>query len=52
MGAWTYIATILEDISGQKPFYTGRDASASPAVGSLAIHKIEQTALVEKAFLG
>ena len=52
MGAWTYIAPILEEISGEKPFYAGRDASASPAVGSLAIHKIEQAALVETAFLG
>ena len=52
MGAWTYIAPILEELSGQKPFYAGRDASASPAVGSLAIHKIEQAALVETAFIG
>ena len=52
MGAWTYIAPIIEEISGQKPFYAGRDASASPAVGSLAIHKVEQAALVETAFWG
>ncbi len=50
MGAWAYIATILEEIVGQKPFYAGRDASASPAVGSLSIHKIEQTELVKRAF--
>lgn len=50
MGAWAYIATILEEIVGQKPFYAGRDASASPAVGSLSIHKTEQTELVKRAF--
>ena len=52
MGAWSYIATILETIIGQRPFYAGRDASASPAVGSLALHRIELDALLKAAFTG
>jgi 2-oxoglutarate dehydrogenase E1 component len=50
MGAWTYIAPELEAIFGRKPRYVGRDASASPAVGSLAVHKIELNALLKDAF--
>ncbi|MDO8544276.1 MAG: 2-oxoglutarate dehydrogenase E1 component, partial [Opitutaceae bacterium] len=38
MGAWGWIAPQLEEIFGRKPAYAGRDASASPAVGSLALH--------------
>jgi 2-oxoglutarate dehydrogenase E1 component len=52
MGAWSYIAPILETIIGQRPFYAGRDASASPAVGSLALHRIELDALLKAAFTG
>ncbi len=50
MGAWPYIAPLLEEIAGRKPLYAGRDSSASPAVGSLVLHKAEQSALVEAAF--
>jgi 2-oxoglutarate dehydrogenase E1 component len=50
MGAWSYIAPELETIFGRKPRYVGRDASASPAVGSLAVHKIELNALLKDAF--
>jgi 2-oxoglutarate dehydrogenase E1 component len=49
-GAWTFIAPQLEAIFGRKPLYAGRDASASPAVGALALHKIEQAALLQQAF--
>jgi len=52
MGAWNYIAPHLETIIGQRPFYAGRDASASPAVGSLALHRIELDALLNAAFTG
>lgn len=52
MGAWSYIAPLLETILGQRPFYAGRDASASPAVGSLALHRIELDALLKAAFNG
>jgi 2-oxoglutarate dehydrogenase E1 component len=50
MGGWSFMAPILEPICGMKPVYAGRKASASPACGSLNIHKIEQDALVEHAF--
>ncbi len=50
MGAWTYIAPELETVFGRKPRYVGRDASASPAVGSLAVHKIELNAFLKDAF--
>lgn len=50
MGAWTYIAPQLEEIFGRKALYAGRDASASPAVGSLAIHRLELAAFLKDAF--
>jgi 2-oxoglutarate dehydrogenase E1 component len=50
MGAWTFIAPRLEEIFGRKPAYAGRDASASPAVGALALHKLEQASLLQAAF--
>jgi 2-oxoglutarate dehydrogenase E1 component len=50
MGGWTYIAPHLRRILGRDILYAGRAASASPAVGSLAVHKREQQCLVEEAF--
>jgi 2-oxoglutarate dehydrogenase E1 component len=50
MGAWSYIAPQIEEIFGRKPTYAGRDASASPAVGNLALHRMELTALLNDAF--
>jgi 2-oxoglutarate dehydrogenase E1 component len=50
MGAWSFIAPHLEHIFGHKAFYAGRDASASPAVGHLARHRLEQAALIRAAF--
>ena len=49
-GAWSFIAPQLEAIFGRKATYAGRDASASPAVGQLAVHRVEQAALVKDAF--
>ncbi len=49
MGAWNFIRYRLEDVTGIRPIYAGRDEAASPATGSLAIHKIEQNDLVESA---
>ncbi|MEM6821534.1 MAG: 2-oxoglutarate dehydrogenase E1 component, partial [Verrucomicrobiota bacterium] len=49
-GAWNYIEPILRAASGKQIHYSGRDASASPATGSLAIHQLEQADLVERAF--
>jgi 2-oxoglutarate dehydrogenase E1 component len=50
MGAWTYIAPHLRRLLAKDVIYAGRAASASPAVGSLAVHKREQQCLVEEAF--
>jgi 2-oxoglutarate dehydrogenase E1 component len=50
MGAWTWIAPQLEELFGHKAIYAGRDAGASPAVGALAVHKIERAALLQDAF--
>jgi 2-oxoglutarate dehydrogenase E1 component len=50
MGAWSHIAPELEEIFGRKPKYAGRDAASSPAVGALAVHKLELTALLHDAF--
>ena len=50
MGAWSFIAPRLESLFGKKPSYAGRSSSASTAVGSLAIHKYEQSELVAQAY--
>ena len=50
MGAWSWIAPQLEEIFGRKATYAGRDASASPAVGLLALHRLELAALLKDAF--
>ncbi len=53
MGAWTYIAPRLDALNGAAPLrYAGRDASASTAVGSRAIHIRELQQFVEDAFAG
>jgi 2-oxoglutarate dehydrogenase E1 component len=50
MGAWTFMEPRLWALFGRKIIYAGRNASASPAVGSLAIHKREQAQLIADAF--
>jgi len=50
MGAWTFIEPRLRTIFWTEIAYAGREASASPAVGSLARHKREQARLVADAF--
>jgi 2-oxoglutarate dehydrogenase E1 component len=50
MGAWSWIAPQLESIFGRPALYAGRDASASPAVGTLALHRLELAALLKQAF--
>ncbi len=49
MGAWTFMAPRLHQLAGTHFEYVGRDASASPATGSHAVHDREQTELVEAA---
>ena len=50
MGAWRFLEPLIEESAGKRPLYAGRDAAASPAVGSLAVHRIEQKQLIEDAF--
>ena len=50
MGGWTFIAPRMMETIERMPRYAGRGEAASPAVGSLAIHKYEQAKLVEEAF--
>ncbi len=50
MGAWTFMEPRLRKLCKREVAYAGRDASASPAVGSLARHKSEQAALIAEAF--
>ena len=49
MGAWTFVAPRLQELMGRHFQYVGRDASASPATGSHAVHDREQAELVEAA---
>ncbi|TVR53335.1 MAG: 2-oxoglutarate dehydrogenase E1 component [Puniceicoccaceae bacterium] len=50
MGAWPYMAPRLERLFGRPFRYAGRGPSASPAVGSLALHKQELAEFLEDAF--
>ncbi len=51
MGAWTHMGWQLRRMfEPHLIWYAGRNASASPAVGSLGIHKKEQAQLVQDAF--
>jgi 2-oxoglutarate dehydrogenase E1 component len=50
MGAWAFMEPRLRRIFRRETAYAGRDASASPAVGALAMHKREQAQLIKEAF--
>ncbi len=52
MGAWTFIEPRLRELLGRPVAYVGRDASASPATGSLFVHQREQAELLEAALAG
>jgi len=49
MGAWTFLSPMLEKLLGRKVEYVGRTPTASPATGSLTLHKREQASLVADA---
>ncbi|MDQ6766078.1 MAG: 2-oxoglutarate dehydrogenase E1 component, partial [Verrucomicrobiota bacterium] len=49
MGAWTFIEPRLRALFGREVAYAGRNASASPAVGALTLHKREQAELIWEA---
>jgi 2-oxoglutarate dehydrogenase E1 component len=48
-GAWQYMVLAVKEQLGVELSYIGRDASASPAVGSKHAHKDQQEALVTAA---
>src|SRR4029077_20702124 len=50
MGAWTYIEPRLRALLGREIPYAGRNASASPSVGALALHNGEQACVIAEAF--
>ena len=50
MGAWTFMEPRLRAMFKREIAYAGRNASASPAVGALTLHKREQAALIADAF--
>jgi len=50
MGSWSFIAPQLEAIFGKKVAYAGREAAASPAVGTLSLHRFELNILLKEAF--
>jgi 2-oxoglutarate dehydrogenase E1 component len=50
MGAWSFMEPRLRKLFGRDILYAGRDASASTATGSHAIHELEQRELVNQAF--
>jgi len=50
MGGWSFVAPLIAQTLDLHPAYAGRDAGASPAVGSFAVHKIEQADLIRQAF--
>ncbi|MFM7743541.1 MAG: hypothetical protein ACKO8X_08655, partial [Verrucomicrobiota bacterium] len=50
MGGWSFVAPLIEETLSIRPLYAGRDAAASPAVGSLSVHKIEQADVIRQAF--
>jgi 2-oxoglutarate dehydrogenase E1 component len=49
MGAWSFIEPRLRALFGREIAYAGRNASASPAVGALTLHKREQAELIWEA---
>ncbi len=50
MGAWNFIGWQLRRMLDTGVWYAGRAASASPAVGSLSLHKKEQQLVIQDAF--
>jgi 2-oxoglutarate dehydrogenase E1 component len=49
LGAWFFMEPRLRRVFGRDFQYAGRDASASSATGSLAIHELEQRDLLNQA---
>jgi 2-oxoglutarate dehydrogenase E1 component len=53
MGAWSFVRDrLIPPLAGRALHYAGRPESASPATGSLRIHRTEQSELIAAAFAG
>ena len=50
MAGWSFVAPLIESALGRRPVYAGRDSAASPAVGALSVHKVEQADVIRQAF--
>jgi 2-oxoglutarate dehydrogenase E1 component len=50
MGAWPHLEPRLRKLFGRDFLYAGREASASTATGSHAIHELEERELLNQAF--
>ncbi len=52
MGAWSFLRDRLEDAlqPDQRLVYAGRPDTASPAAGSIRVHRLEQTAVIAQTF--
>ncbi len=51
-GAWSFVEPVLRDLLKTEIRYAGRERAASPAVGSLRLHKQEQEQLIQLALKG
>ncbi|HEY5672731.1 MAG TPA: 2-oxoglutarate dehydrogenase E1 component [Malonomonas sp.] len=49
-GAWDHLRPQLTELLGREPVYIGRNRSASTAVGSHRIHKLQQQRILDLAF--
>lgn len=49
MGGWQFVRPRLEEIIGERIFYIGRKASASPATGLSRIYRQDQAAIIDQA---
>jgi 2-oxoglutarate dehydrogenase E1 component len=51
-GAWSYMSPILRDAFPERePLYVGRAPSASPATGSMRVHREEQEQIIHQALV-
>ncbi|GAB2546038.1 multifunctional oxoglutarate decarboxylase/oxoglutarate dehydrogenase thiamine pyrophosphate-binding subunit/dihydrolipoyllysine-residue succinyltransferase subunit [Brachybacterium huguangmaarense] len=51
-GAWGFMAVNFAERVGRPLTHVARPASASPAAGSIKVHKAQQAELIERAFRG
>ena len=49
MGTWSFIQPYLRRLTGKEITYTGREAAASPAPGSMSLFALEQESLIAAA---